>query len=105
MLVPERITIPLPSLVKVPVLMVIGSATVILPAPPKVKANVPVIPLPDATSKVKVPASELILAALPNVMAPVSVLLLAKLRSAPPVLTPVPLMVKASAMERPLPSI
>ena len=44
-------------------LVAIGSATVILPDPPKVKLKVPVIAFPLPTSKVKVPASELILEA------------------------------------------
>ena len=61
---------PDPSLVNVPVLVAIGSATVILPEPPKVVLKVPVIALPLATSKVKVPASELILESEASVIGP-----------------------------------
>ena len=59
--VPDNVNIPDPSLVNVPVLIVIGSGTVIFPDPPKVKLNVPVIALPLETSKVNVSESELIL--------------------------------------------
>jgi len=52
------------------VLVAIGSATVILPEPPKVVLKVPVIALPLATSKVKVPASELILESEASVIGP-----------------------------------
>src|SRR6476469_6148363 len=76
-------------------------AMVVLPAPPTVKLSpVPVIP-PES---VNVPASELIRDAVPNVIAPDQVLLLAKLRNAPPLEIPVPFKVIASPMERPLPS-
>ena len=71
MLTPDSVTVPAPSLVKLPVLVVIGSATVILPAPPKVKLNVPVMPSPDVTSKVSVvPLSALIRASAAKVIAP-----------------------------------
>jgi hypothetical protein len=60
----ENVNIPDPSLVNVPVLVAIGSVTVIFPAPPKVKLCVPVIALP-LTSRVNVPLSELILEAEP----------------------------------------
>src|SRR6266481_4857276 len=75
---------------------------VVLPAPPTVKlCPVPVIP----PLRVNVPASELIREADPRVMPPDQVLLLARLRSAPPLEIPVPFNVIGSAMERPLPSI
>ena len=60
MFVPDKVAVPDPSLVNVPVLVAIGSATVIFPAPPRIKLKVPVIALPLATSKVNVPESELI---------------------------------------------
>ena len=63
MLVANKVNVPSPSLVNVPVLVVIGSATVVLPAPPKVKLNVPESTFPLATSKVNVPESEFILEA------------------------------------------
>src|SRR5437870_2972122 len=74
---------------------------VVLPAPPTVRSKAPVIP----PVRVNVPASELIRDADPRVMAPDQVLLLARLRSAPPLEIPVPFNVlMGSAMERPLPS-
>ena len=53
-----------------PVLVAIGSATVIFPDPPKVKLYVPVIAFPLATSSVNVSESELILDADACVIAP-----------------------------------
>ena len=49
-LLPDSVNDPVPDLVKVPVLVAIGSATVISPAPVNVKCQVPVIALPVATS-------------------------------------------------------
>ena len=60
MLTLDKVNVPDPSLVNVPVLVAIGSATVVLPDPPKVMLYVPVIALPVATSNVNVPESELI---------------------------------------------
>ena len=70
MLTPDKVNVPDPSLVNVPVLVVIGSATVTLPDPPKVILKVPVIASPLATSNVNVPESELILEAEACVIAP-----------------------------------
>jgi hypothetical protein len=69
----------------VPLPVAIGSATVMLPLPPKVTLMLDaVIALPLETSKVKVPLSELILTALVlKVMRPESVLLLARFRITP----------------------
>ena len=60
---PDKVNVPDPSFVNVPVLVAIGSATVMLPDPPKVKLKVPVIAFPLATFKVNVSESELILEA------------------------------------------
>ena len=98
---PERVSAPDPSLVTVPVLVAIGSATVMLPAPPKVRFWVPVIALPLATSRLRVPASELIRVVPANVTAPETVLSPLTFRKAPPELTPVPVRFKASAVLMP----
>src|SRR2546422_540763 len=99
-----RVSVPAPSLVRVPLVPVLIPVVlmVVLPAPPTVKPSpVPVIP----PERVNVPASELIRDADPKVMAPDQVLLLARLRSAPPLEIPVPFNVlMGSPMERPLPS-
>ena len=75
--------------------------TVVLPAPPIVSASPEPVTPPVS---VNVPASELIRAAEPNVIAPDQVLLFARLRNAPPELMPSLLSVIGSAMVSPLPS-
>ena len=57
------------------------------------------MPSPEATSKLKVPLSELIRAAEPKVIAPTYVLSPLMLRKAPPELMPVPFNVNASALK------
>ena len=62
---------PVPSFVKVPEPVAIGSLIVVFPDPPKVTALlVPVIAFPELTSKVNVPLSELILVVPDNVTKP-----------------------------------
>jgi len=99
------VNVPVPFLVTVPPLPVLMPVvlTVVSPVPLKVRAKpVPVMP----PLRVKVPPFELICEAEPSVIAPLQVLLLAKLIKAPPLLIPVPLrLVMASAIFSPEPSI
>ena len=86
----DKVSIPVPSFVKVPVEVAIGSATVILLDPPNVKLYVPVIAFPEATSREFVPASALILVAAVNVIKPAQELVPEINLSAPPLEIPVP---------------
>ena len=95
---PDKVNVPDPALVKLPVLVAIGSATVILPAPLNVIAKVPVIALPEATLKVNKSVSDAIVVAAAIVAKPVRLLLPLMLRIAPPSLTPAPLTEMASAI-------
>ena len=94
---------PVPSLVRLPVVVPITPLIVVLPTPPTVSAwAAPVMP-PES---VKVPPSEFTRGVAPRVMGPDQVLSLARLRSAPARATPVPMrLVMGSAIVRPLPSI
>src|SRR2546422_6268050 len=74
---------------------------VVLPAPPTVNGKPPLVMPPDTVS---VPASAFTRAALPNVIVPDHVLVLASWRSAPPPAMPVPFSVTGSATTSPLPS-
>src|SRR5262245_28792702 len=99
----ESLSVPEPSLVSVPLVVPITALIVVSPAPPTVSGCVaPVIPPVEIVS---VPASELIRAPPdPSVIAPVQVLLLDRLRNAPPPLAPVPTrLVTGSAIVNPLP--
>ena len=104
MFAPESVSVPAPSLVSVPVVVPITALIVVSPAPPTVSGCVaPVIP---PVAIVSVPASELIRAPpAPSVIAPVQLLLFARLRRTPPPLTPVPASVMGSAIVSPLPLI
>ena len=103
----DKVNVPVPDLVTVPVLVAIGSATVVLPLPSKVNANVPAIALPDATSNVSVPSSDWISLAAARVIAPDKVLVsfpaVDKLRTAPDELTPDPVIESGSAIDSPVP--
>ena len=103
----DIVNVPEPVLVSVPVLVAIGSATVVFPLPSTVRANVPTIALPDDTSSVSVPSSDWISLSAASVIAPVRLLVSApavdKLRIAPAELTPDPVIVNGSAMDRPVP--
>ena len=99
-MLPPSAKVPLPSLVSLPV-VVISSAMVTLPAPPTVRLVAPLMVLPDSVS---VPASELMRESLARVIAPDTVLALARWRSPPPLAMPEPLSVIGSLMVRPLPS-
>ena len=79
-----------------------GSATVVSPAPPKVTLRlVLLMALPLETSIVSMPASLLMRALLPSVTTVCTVLLPARLRSAPSLLTPLPLRVMVSVVVMP----
>ena len=93
----DKVKVPAPSLVKVPVPVAIGSAIVRSPAPPIVKLKVPVIALPLATFMVFVPASALILESAARVIKPAQELVPEINLSAPSLETPVPDKDKASA--------
>src|SRR5690349_18995091 len=91
------VRVPEPSLVRVPAVEVLIPLVlmVVLPDPPTVRAKpVPVIP----PVRVRVPESELILAADPRVMAPETVLEPEILRRAPAELTPSLFKVRGSAV-------
>lgn len=97
---------PEPDLVKVEIGESIGSFAVMLPAPVKVIAGVPLVAsnaLPEATSKVNVPVELPIVAAALNMTTFVTVLLLARLSNAPEP-EPLPPIVKGSETESPEPS-
>ena len=97
---------PEPDLVKVEIGESIGSFAVMLPAPVKVIAGVPLVAsnaLPEATSKVNVPAELPIVAAALNMTTFVTVLLLARLSNAPEP-EPLPPIVNGSETESPEPS-
>src|SRR4030095_6203370 len=85
--VPDKVSAPVPSLVNVPVPVPITELIVVFPAPPIIRPKAPVILPVDCVS---VPPSELILDAEANVIVPVHVLLLARLRKAPAAPIPVP---------------
>ncbi len=93
MLAPESVTVPVPSLVKVPLVVPMMPVMAVSPAPPTVRPiAAPVMP----PERVRVPASELILLAAPSATAPVQALLPEMLRRAPSAAMPVPLMVRVS---------
>jgi hypothetical protein len=97
---------PVPDLVNVEIGVSIGSDTVMLPAPVNVIAGVPLVAsnaLPEATSKVNVPAELPIVAAAFSVTALVTELLFARLSKAP-VPEPLPPIVKGSETESSEPS-
>ena len=100
---PLNVSLPEPSFVSVPLVVAIGSATVTSPPPPKVRfAAVPVMALPAATSKVRLPASALMRTPLePRATAVERLFAPLRLRSAPSELVPVPFRVTALAMLRP----
>ena len=97
---------PVPDLVNVEIGVSIGSFTVMLPAPVNVIAGVPLVAskaLPEAPSKVNVPAELPIVAAAFSVTALVTELLFARLSKAP-VPEPLPPIVKGSETESSEPS-
>ena len=95
--------VPLPSLVKVPPPVPIAVVVkVVLPDPPTVNA----IPAPVTPPvKVRIPASELIRLSVARVTAPDQVLLLARLRKAPPLDIPDEFNEIGSAIVNPFPLI
>ena len=97
-MVPLRVSVPAPVLVRLPVEVAIGSAIDEVPTESMVKLKVPVIALPEATFKAKVvPVSIWISASAAKVIRPDKVLESATLRIAPLVEIPVPPIVIASA--------
>ncbi len=95
---------PLPALVRVPVVVPITPPMLVLPTPPTESGRVAP---PMAAERVSVPPSAVTVAPpAPRVMAPDQVLLLARLRSAPVAAMPVPMrLVMGSATRSPEPSI
>jgi hypothetical protein len=88
-------------LVSAPVPEMAPALLEVLPAPSIVRVKPAVVTAPDT---VNVPPAELIVVAEPRVIAPDQVLVLARLRNAPPDDVPVPLRVTGSAMVNALPS-
>ena len=94
---------PVPVLVRVPLVVPMTEPMVVLPAPVTVSARVaPVMP---PVENVSVPASDPTVVLLASTTAPVQALALARLRMAPAPPIPVPAtLVTGSAMTRPVPS-
>ena len=106
MFAPVNVNVPVPSFVKVPEPVAIGSFTVVFPDPPKVIAVlVPVIAFPELTSKVNVPLSELILVVPERVINPAIELLPEIFLKAPPLEIPVPTKVISSPAASAIPPI
>ena len=85
---------PGPSLVSVPVVVLMALEMDRFPLPPSVNPKVaPLMAVPELS--VRVPASELMREALPSVMGTEQVLASARLRKAPPLAMPVPFKVSA----------
>ena len=100
----DSVSVPVPSLVSVPVVVAMTLLMSALPAPPTVSGRVAPVTPPD---RVSVPASESMRAPpAPRVMAAAQVLSLPRLRSAPPELMPLPMrLLRGSVMLKPEPSI
>jgi hypothetical protein len=99
----ERVNVPAPSFVSVPVVVPMTPLIVVLPAPPTVNAWAAP---PILAETVSVPPSELMRGVAPSVSAADHVLSLARLRIAPFAAMPVPMrLVTGSAMRSPEPSI
>ena len=96
MLVPDRVNVPDPSFVTVPVVVCIAFATETFPAPPNVIPKV--FPKIVAPPNANVPPSELILVAAPKVISPAKLLFPPIFLNAPPPLIPVPLIDTGSSL-------
>ena len=89
----ERVRMPAPSLVRVPVVVPMTPLMTVLPAPPTVRPRPAPLILPETVS---VPASELMRLAVTRATVPVQVLAPEMLRSAPSLEMPVPFKVRVS---------
>src|SRR5439155_6384848 len=97
----DKVSTPPPSLVNVPLPMVMAELIVVLAAPPTVRL-VPEPLMPPLSTRLPVVPSELIRASVASAIAPEKVMVpvVVVLRSAPALEMPVPLRVRGSAMFR-----